>query len=181
MPSPRFRITAPTRSFSSDEGGFAALPDEALVFELLDTEGVFAWQVQVSGAPRTLESVLTANPPSKSDPDVPDLELVGDSVGQIVGPPNGPRGPITTVTPDLLFVAAWNVRSIVNGGVSGTPPRFDPSLVEERIVAIDAEGPNDIRIRPIINGERAQYGAADRKSTRLNSSHSAKSRMPSSA
>jgi hypothetical protein len=155
---PHFRIRCEARDAQTDERGFAAFPGDVLTFELLDTEGVYAWELQVSGGPRTNESVLTANPPAKSQPDVPDLELEGETTGPLVSPARGPRGTITTTVPaELDFVAAWVVRSIVNGGLSGSPPRLDQRLIVERVIAVEVSGPDGLQLRPLVKGERTEY------------------------
>ena len=65
------------------------------------------------------------------------------------------------------------------------PPNFDPSIdpTADQVRALRDAGPDGpvVMLNLLKFREHANYPAGDRKSTRLNSSHIQKSRMPSSA
>lgn len=132
--------------------GYLADPAEALVFTLRLPAGASSWQLQVfdPGASEfnPLLSILQ-NSPQKSK-GAPSFQLTGTTTGATVAA-SSPVASITGTAP-----AAGNsyvIRSVVNGGMSGSPARFDPTLVHERILAIPTAG--GLR-KPIIT-EATQY------------------------
>ena len=94
---------------------------------------------------------------------------------------------ITREPKDLLSAAGFVVRDVPEGhlccGSAGTynmlQPEIAGDLLDRKIRNIESVAPNVIAAGNI--GCMTQIAGADRKSTRLNSSHIQKSRMPSSA
>ncbi|MFZ5896795.1 MAG: hypothetical protein ACOY0T_37410 [Myxococcota bacterium] len=126
--------------------GFVATPSAVHQFTLRSPGlGVFSWQLQVYDANAYDPSLpILGNPPRKSK-GTPDLTLIGDTSGSMVSA-TSVSAPISVHMP-ASGAHSWIVRSVVNGGMSGSPPRPDPNLIHERIVALVPNG----RRKPIVS------------------------------
>ena len=97
-------------------------------------------------------------------------------------------GRVRTVAPGGAADFAWDVpmgeRTILLAPLVDTAPPEAPSTAAVAIIAAHRSGAlSRVAVRPDRLGEPQPHGApaADRKSTRLNSSHPSRTRMPSSA
>ena len=86
---------------------------------------------------------------------------------------------------DDLTPAEWTEQSYTDGGLGGNDVLLAVAVDSNRVGAGTAQTGTDLQqivqddVEPLLG--QGEYATADRKSTRLNSSHTSVSRMPSSA
>jgi len=139
-----------TNADGADQG-YDAENAEELVFTLRSDYGVSSWRLQVFDASVDYDPSLAIlnNPPQKSK-GAPELDLVGTTTGATVSAA-APNSSITASAP-ATGNHSYMVRSLVNGGMSGSPPRPDASLVHERIISVRSSS-----VRKPVLTERTQY------------------------
>lgn len=122
---------------------------QLLHFGLRAPTGVSSWVLQVWNPDGFAYGTPILDNAPRASKSAPLLTLVGDASGQSVSVQ--PRAQITTTLPGV-GTSSWIVRSVVDGGMSGNPPRPDPSLVHERIVMLSS---SNLRKPPVTETTQA--------------------------
>jgi hypothetical protein len=132
------------------DAGFVATFGETLSVTLRAPTGITSWILQVWNPSGFSYGIPILDNAPRASKNAPLLNLTGTTTGQSV---NGqPSAQITAPIP-ASGINSWIFRSVVNGGMSGTPAKPDASLIWERLVVTTSSFP--LRKPPVT--ELAQY------------------------